>query len=111
MKLVIAYVQPFVGDSVVSALRTVPGVTGATFAEVRGFGRGHTVERSTAEALFGSGEHLRFEVAIADEIEDAVVSAITRAAHTGQRGDGKVFVLPVSAATRIATGETGTGVV
>lgn len=111
MKLVIAYVQPFVGDRVIDALRAVPGVTGATFAEVRGFGRGHTVESPTAETLFGSGEHLRFEVAIADDIEDAVVAAITRAAHTGQRGDGKVFVLQVTAATRIATGETGMAVV
>lgn len=111
MKLVIAYVQPFVGDRVIDALRAVPGVTGATFAEVRGFGRGHTVESPTPETLFGSGEHLRLEVAIADGIEDAVVRAITRAAHTGHRGDGKVLVLPVSSATQIATGETGTGVV
>lgn len=111
MKLVIAYVQPFVGDKVMDALRAVPGVTGVTFAEVRGFGRGHTTESPTAETLFGSDEHLRFEVATGDEIADAVVSAIAQAAHTGQRGDGKVFVLPVSAATRIGTGESGEGVV
>lgn len=111
MKLVIAYVQPFVGDRVIDALRALPGVTGATFAEVRGFGRGHAVERATAETLFGSDEHLRFEVAIADEIEDIVVSAIAQAARTGQRGDGKVLVLPVSGATRIASGETGAGVI
>jgi nitrogen regulatory protein P-II 2 len=36
-----------------------------------------------------------------------VVEAIQKAANTGRIGDGKVFVLDVSQAVRIRTGETG----
>ena len=37
-----------------------------------------------------------------------VIEAILDAAHTGEVGDGKVFVTPVEEAIRIRTGETGT---
>ncbi len=35
------------------------------------------------------------------------VEAITKAAHTGKIGDGKIFVTEVSEMIRIRTGETG----
>ena len=38
---------------------------------------------------------------------EAVVTAIEHAAHTGLRGDGKIYVLPVDDAVRISTGERG----
>ncbi|MDP6779401.1 MAG: P-II family nitrogen regulator, partial [Candidatus Latescibacteria bacterium] len=41
-----------------------------------------------------------------DEVERAI-DAILKAAHTGEVGDGKIFVLPVEEAIRIRTGETG----
>lgn len=107
MKLVIAYVQPFVADRVIDALHSIPGVSGATVMEARGFGRGHTVEQPTQETVFGLAERLRLEVAIADELEEVVVERIATAARTGQRGDGKIIVLPITSAKRVATGETG----
>jgi nitrogen regulatory protein PII len=36
-----------------------------------------------------------------------VVDAIADAAHTGEPGDGKVFVMPVEAATQVRTGKAG----
>jgi nitrogen regulatory protein PII len=36
-----------------------------------------------------------------------VAQRIAQVAHTGQPGDGKVFVLQLEAALRIATGEIG----
>jgi nitrogen regulatory protein PII len=36
-----------------------------------------------------------------------VVAAISESANTGNIGDGKIFVLPVSEAIRIRTGEKG----
>ena len=44
---------------------------------------------------------------IPDRIERDVVEAIRRAAHTGRKGDGKIFVLPLERAIRIRTGEEG----
>jgi nitrogen regulatory protein P-II 1 len=36
-----------------------------------------------------------------------MVETITRTAHTGKIGDGKIFVLDVEQAVRVRTGETG----
>jgi nitrogen regulatory protein P-II 2 len=43
---------------------------------------------------------------VPDELTDAVVEAIAKAARTDKIGDGKVFVLDVERALRIRTGET-----
>ena len=48
----------------------------------------------------------RIEVVVATDEADKVVEAISAAAKTGQIGDGKIFVAPLEAATRIRTGET-----
>jgi len=38
---------------------------------------------------------------------NGVIEAIKENAGTGKIGDGKIFVMPVSQAIRIRTGETG----
>ena len=38
---------------------------------------------------------------------DAAIAAITEATHTGEIGDGKLFVTPVESVIRIRTGESG----
>jgi nitrogen regulatory protein P-II 1 len=50
------------------------------------------------------------EVVVADDIVASVVGTICQAAWTELAGDGHVFVLPVSAAIRIRTGEVGEAV-
>jgi nitrogen regulatory protein P-II 2 len=50
---------------------------------------------------------VKIEVAVAAEHAEAVVEAITRAAHTGKIGDGKIFVIDLERAVRIRTGEAG----
>ena len=35
------------------------------------------------------------------------IEAITKAAHTGRIGDGKIFVTPIEQVIRIRTGEEG----
>lgn len=107
MKMVIAFVQQFMAPHVVAALHQVPGLTGATFTDVRGFGRGRTTDTPDPELLYGTVEKVRVEVMVRDDMESAVVHAIREAGHTGNRGDGKIYVLPVDRAVRIATGEEG----
>ena len=41
-----------------------------------------------------------------DEMVKQIVDTVVRVAHTGNHGDGKVFVWPVEQAVRIRTGET-----
>ena len=107
MRMVIAFVQPFMAPDVVHALHQVPGLTGATFTDVKGFGRGRPTDVPTSEVLYGTTAKVRVEVVVRDELEDAVVRAIREAAHTGNRRDGKIYVLPVDQALRIATEEEG----
>jgi nitrogen regulatory protein PII len=42
-----------------------------------------------------------------NHVAESVESTIATVAHTGKRGDGKVYVLPLAVARRISTGEAG----
>ena len=46
-------------------------------------------------------------VIVEDSMVDCAVETIINTNQTGKPGDGKVFVLPISDAVRIRTGETG----
>ena len=108
MKMVVAVVQDHMAQQVVDALHRIPDVTGATFSAVRGFGRGRRRDDDdSVEDLIGTLPRTRVEVVARDGVVPAVVAAIRSAAHTGKRGDGKVFVLPVETALRISNGDTG----
>ncbi len=107
MKLVSAIIKPFKLDDVREALSDI-GVQGITVTEVKGFGRqkGHTELYRGAEYVVDFLPKVKLEVAIADEQEESVIEAITRAANTGRIGDGKIFVFDLLQAIRIRTGET-----
>jgi nitrogen regulatory protein P-II 1 len=48
---------------------------------------------------------MQIETAVADELVDAAVEAIIGAARTGEIGDGRVFITPVTRSYKIRTGE------
>ena len=106
MKQVIAFIQPFRVEKVIDALHGIDGLSGATVTEARGFGRGRA-KRAGAEALFGTVPRARIEVMVPDSLADTVVTAIRSVAHTGNPGDGKVYVLGLERAVRISSGEEG----
>jgi nitrogen regulatory protein P-II 2 len=109
MKLVTAIIKPFKLEDVRDALTTL-GVAGLTVGEVKGFGRqkGHTEIYRGAEYVVNFLPKLKIEVVVPDERAGKVVEAISAAAKTGHIGDGKIFVIDVSHALRIRTGETDT---
>ena len=108
MKKVEAIVRPHLLDAVKNALQEVD-VLGMTVSEVQGYGRqrGHTETYRGAEYQIEFVPKAKVEVIIPDDIEDAVVQAITRAARTGKFGDGKIFVTALNDVVRIRTGERG----
>lgn len=108
MKLIIAYIQPFLVDKLVQSLHTTPGVSGATVTHARGFGRGRRTAQEDEE-IYGTSDRVRIEVAANDDFVTPIVQKIGSAAHTGNRGDGKILVLPLENAIRIQTKEEGTG--
>ena len=107
MKKIEAVIKPFKLDEVKEALQAV-GVQGITVTEVKGYGRqkGHTEIYRGAEYTVNFIPKIRLEVAVASELADKVVEAITATARTGQIGDGKIFVTGIDHAVRIRTGET-----
>lgn len=108
MKLVSAVIKPFKLDDVREALSEI-GIQGVTVTEVKGFGRqkGHTELYRGAEYVVDFLPKVKIEAAIADDMVEQVIEAITQTANTGKIGDGKIFVTPLEQAIRIRTGETG----
>jgi nitrogen regulatory protein P-II 2 len=106
MKIVMAVIKPFKLDEVREALTAV-GIQGLTVTEVKGYGRqkGHTEIYRGAEYAVSFLPKLKIELAIANDLVDKAIDAITGAAKTGQIGDGKIFVYPLEHAVRIRTGE------
>jgi nitrogen regulatory protein P-II 2 len=108
MKMVTAIIKPFKLDDVRSALAEI-GVQGITVTEVKGFGRqrGHTELYRGAEYVVDFLPKMKLEIVIQDELLDATIDAIAKAANTGKIGDGKIFVTTMEQVIRIRTGETG----
>ncbi len=107
MKMITAIIKPHKLDEVREAL-TPLGVAGMTVSEVKGFGRqkGQTEIYRGAEYEVSFLPKVKVELAVGDDMVEAVVEAIQKAAHTGKIGDGKIFVAELGQAIRIRTGET-----
>jgi nitrogen regulatory protein P-II 2 len=108
MKMVVAIIKPFKLDDVREALTTL-GIEGLTVSEVKGYGRqkGQTEIYRGAEYAVNFLPKVRVEVVLEDDRVESAIEAITQSANTGRIGDGKVFVMEVTQAVRIRTGETG----
>jgi nitrogen regulatory protein P-II 1 len=111
MKKIEAVIRPFMVDDVKDALIAL-GVGGMTVTDVRGFGNesDRIGRHSDAEPTADLVPKAAVEVVVADDVLASVVSVICQVGRTWHAGDGHVFVLPVSAAIRIRTGETGEAV-
>lgn len=107
MKLVMAIIKPFRLDDVREAL-TALGIQGMTVTDVQGFGRqkGQTEIYRGAEYAVSFLPKVKIELAVADDMVEAVVEAIQKSARTDKIGDGKIFVSAIEKAVRIRTGET-----
>lgn len=106
MKMIMAVIKPHRLDEVREALTTL-GVEGLTATEVKGYGRqkGHTEIYRGAEYAVSFLPKIRVDTVVSDDLAEQVVETIRSAAHTGQIGDGKIFVLDVTSAMRIRTAE------
>ena len=108
MKKIEAIIRHFKLEDLKNAL-TEQGVSGMTITEVRGFGRqkGHTEMYRGTEYTIDFVPKVKVEVVVDDSKVNSTLTTIVKAAHTGQIGDGKIFVSSLSDVVRIRTGETG----
>ena len=108
MTRVEAIVQPHRWEEVKNALIEL-AIAGMTVWEVRGHGRqkGRTETYRGREYTVDLRPKIKIEMVVRDEDVDAVVDAIMKAAPTGQIGDGKIFLSPISETIRIRSQERG----
>jgi nitrogen regulatory protein PII len=106
MQLIKAIVRPNKVDEVKEALGKVQ-VTGMTVTEVRGHGqqKGHTAIYRGKEYNVSLLPKMSIETVVPDNMVEPVIQAIITAARTGEIGDGRVFVTPITHSFKIRTGE------
>lgn len=105
MKLVIAYIKSHKLSEVTLALHQIKALTGVSVSDVRGFGRQRSNQSTEVESSRDYTPITRLEIFCNDALSETVVDAIEKAAHTGLRGDGKIYVCDVNQAIRISSGE------
>lgn len=114
--MVMAIIQEFKLDAVTLALEALPHFGGMTVSDCRGFGRekleddaipgdsGGRADARPEEGLVDFTSKIKLEIAVAGRARaDAVLMVIAQTAHTGRRGDGKIFVWRMSEAVRVRT--------
>jgi nitrogen regulatory protein P-II 1 len=108
MKKIEATIRPEKLEPVRAALAEL-GILGMTVTEVSGRGRsrGIALQWRVGEYRVEFLPKVKIEIVVLDEDLGKAVSAIIRQARTGERGDGKIFILPVDNAIRIRTGDEG----
>ena len=103
-----AVIRPQKLEDVKSALSEI-GVKGMTVTEVRGTGKqkGFTQHYRGSEYTVNLLQKIKLEIVVPDSQAHEVADVIVKASHTGEIGDGKIFLIPVAEAIRIRTGEEG----
>lgn len=102
MKRIEAVVQSEMSREVVRAIRKT-GVGGVTLIESLGQGAGFRPEIAGKQIEFNSTDVIL--TVVNDSEVDSVISAIMETAHTGQKGDGKIFITNVEESYDISTRE------
>ncbi len=103
-----ALIRPQKLEDVKVALSDI-GIKGMTVTEVRGSGKqkGYTQHYRGAEYTVNLLQKVKIEIVVHDSEANEIVQAITKSAATGEIGDGKIFLTPVTEVIRIRTGESG----
>ena len=105
MKRVEAYIQPFM---LTHELRDAHA-HGLTVMDVRGFGRekDESYPHHSADYAVDFTPKVKLELLCQDGQVEAILEAILKGAHTGRRGDGKVFVTDVERIVSVRSREAG----
>ncbi len=109
MKEIKAIIRPFKLLDVSEALKKIEGLPGVTVSEIRGFGKSRA-KNAKDKVVYEMVEfipRIQLEVVVDDEMVDEVVNVIQNYAHTGNTGDGKIFVTNIEEIVKIRTNERG----
>lgn len=108
MKKIIAIIRSSKFEEVRLALSSI-GINFFTFLEVKGFGRQKGEEVSYRGTVYDVGyiARIQLELVVPEDQAHSVIDCIRASAHTGEVGDGKIFISNVDQVISIRTGEDG----
>jgi len=109
MKEIKAIIRPSKLLEVTEELHRIEGLPGVTVSEIKGFGKGRA-KNAKDKIVYEMVEfipRIQLEVVVNDEMVDQVVNVIQKFSHTGNTGDGKIFVANVEEVVKIRTNERG----
>ena len=110
MQKVEAIIRPDRLNAVKDALADA-GLVGINVTQVTGRGAQRGIEiggpRGVGSYVVDMLPKVKLEMVVADSDVERSIEIIIEAGRTGNIGDGKIFIIPVSDAIRIRTGERG----
>jgi nitrogen regulatory protein PII len=109
IEMVVAVIRP---DKLADVKRALAEIEAPSLTVTNVSGRGSQPSKTGQwrgeEYVVDLHQKVKVECVVADVPAEDVVEAIAEAAHTGEPGDGKIFVLPVESARQVRTGKSGT---
>jgi nitrogen regulatory protein P-II 1 len=105
MKEIKAIIRPFKLTDVLTELHGIEGMPGIAVSEIKRFGQGAPKELDTG--LIDFVAEIKIEIVVQDHMVEKTISVIQKTAHTGNSGDGKIFILPVEDVVIIRTNKRG----
>ncbi len=108
MEKIEAIIRPEKFEAVKNALAEA-GFAGLNVVAVTGRGaqKGVThVGRTGEKVIIDMLSKVKLELVVKDNDRDRAVDIIIKSARTGNIGDGKIFITPVTRVIRVRTGET-----
>lgn len=109
MKEIKAIIREFKLDNVITELHKIEGLPGITISEIKGFGKtkAEGAKDAIKEGLHPFVKRIMIELVVHNNMVEEVINTIQRTAHTGNTGDGKIFVITVEEVVKIRTNERG----
>ena len=109
MKEIKAIIRQFKLDDVITELNKIEELPGITISEIKGFGKSKAknAKDKIREGLHEFVPRIKIELVIHNDIVAEVIDVIQRTAHTGNPGDGKIFVTNLENVVKIRTNERG----
>jgi nitrogen regulatory protein P-II 1 len=109
MKEIKAIIRPFKLLDVVTELQKIENLPGVTISDIREFGKSKPKyeRKDIVDGLVEYVHKVKIEVVVPEEMVETVVNTIRVHSHTGNPGDGKIFIYPVDEVIKIRTNERG----
>jgi nitrogen regulatory protein P-II 1 len=108
MKEIKAYIQPFMLQKVITALRRI-NIQGMSITEIKGAGKekDESYPHYSMDYIVDLTPKVKLEIICSDSDAKKVINVIKESAQTGRGGDGKIIISNIEEVISIRTGKAG----